>query len=420
MLVFQNLFGLVLTFQHYVLETSVSTSSKAEWCISEGNKHFFSNSCENIFDGITFNTLFVIQIWWNLFSTTVYVNQKSPHEEKVDTSEEKFMSFKKLVMVPMLSMALLCAGSAQAKKVTMNISFGVSDGHPYGTFMHTFADRFEKLSGGTVKVKVHCCNKMGSEQETFKKLQLGTLDGTMIAQNNAGPFYPKIDLLVLPYMIQNYEHAVKVADGPIGQAIWGNMPEEVGVHLYTIPLFSFRHIYNTKMPINNLEDFAKMKYRVPKNVVMMDTYKAFGSDPVPIAWAEALTATQTGTVDGGDLPIDVMYSQKFHDVAKHIAETGHFVLAPPFFIGNKFMAKLDDKQKEAMQMASKIATESSRFHTNYAMGMVKEKLIAAGVTFTSPELGPWIEKAKEVHKAFAEERGPEYVAIMDQIYAAAK
>ena len=66
------------------------------------------------------------------------------------------------------------------------------------------------------------------------------------------------------------------------------------------------------MPINNLADFAKMKYRVPKNVVMVDTYKAFGSDPVPIAWSEALTATQTGTVDGGDLPIDVMYSQKLY------------------------------------------------------------------------------------------------------------
>ena len=61
------------------------------------------------------------------------------------------------------------------------------------------------------------------------KLQLGTLDGTMIAQNNAGPFYPKIDLLVLPYMLQNYDHAVAVADGPIGQEIWGNMAEEIGV-----------------------------------------------------------------------------------------------------------------------------------------------------------------------------------------------
>ena len=262
-------------------------------------------------------------------------------------------------------------------------------------------------------------DKMGSEQEQFKKLQLGTLDGTMIAQNNAGPFYPKIDLFVLPYMLQNYEHAVSVADGPIGQEIWGNMAEEIGVHLVTIPLFSFRHIYNTKMPINNLDDFAKMKYRVPKNVVMIDTSKAFGSDPVPIAWSEALTATQTGTVDGGDLPIDVFMSQKFHDVAKHVAETGHFTLAPPFFVGDKFMQKLTDEQKEAMDMAAKVATAASRFHTNYGMSIVKEKLIASGVTFTQPDIGPWVELAKGVHKAFGEERGPEYVAIMDKIYAAA-
>ena len=93
--------------------------------------------------------------------------------------------------------ALVAAGQVSAAKLKMNIGYSVAEGHPYGTFMSTFAERFEALSGGTVRVKVHCCGKMGSEQEQFKKLQLGTLDGTMIAQNNAGPFYPKIDLLVL-------------------------------------------------------------------------------------------------------------------------------------------------------------------------------------------------------------------------------
>lgn len=324
------------------------------------------------------------------------------------------------VGVLVAAVSLFAAAQASAAKLTMNIGYSVAEGHPYGTFMSTFAERFEALSGGTVRVKVHCCGKMGSEQEQFKKLQLGTLDGTMIAQNNAGPFYPKIDLLVLPYMIQNHEHAVAIADGPIGQKIWGDMPEEVGVHLAAMPLFSFRHIYNTKQPINSLEDFAQMKYRVPKNVVMIDTYKAFGSDPVPIAWSEALTATQTGTVDGGDLPMDVIYAQKFHDVAKHVAKTGHFVLAPPFFVSDKFMQKMDDKQKEAFDTATKVATAASRFHTNYGMDLVQKKLEAAGVTITEPDIGPWVEKAKAVHAAFGKERGGDYPALMEEIAAAAK
>ena len=107
------------------------------------------------------------------------------------------MKMLKPILGSMFAALLLVAGPANAKKVTMNIGYSVNEGHPYGTFMHLFAERFQTLSGGTVRVKVHCCHKMGSEQEQFKKLQLGTLDGTMIAQNNAGPFYPKIDLLVL-------------------------------------------------------------------------------------------------------------------------------------------------------------------------------------------------------------------------------
>ena len=41
-----------------------------------------------------------------------------------------------------------------------------------------------------------------------------------------------------------------------------------------------------------------------------------------------------------------------------------------------------------------------------------------GVKFTQPDIGPWVEKAKAVHTAFAKERGAEYSAIMEKIYAA--
>ena len=54
------------------------------------------------------------------------------------------------------------------------------------------------------------------------------------------------------------------------------------------------------------------------------------------------------------------------------------------------------------------------------MGIVQKKMEASGVQFTQPDIGPWVEKAKQVHAEFGKKRGPEYVAIMDKIYAAAK
>jgi tripartite ATP-independent transporter DctP family solute receptor len=317
------------------------------------------------------------------------------------------------------SLLALSPFMAASAKTIMNIGYATSDVHPYGTFMNTFAERLTVMSGGQIKVKVHCCFKMGGEQDMFKKLQLGTLDGTLIAQNNVGPFFPKIDLLVLPYMFQNYEHALRVVDGPVGKKIWGSMPTEAKVHMVKIPLVSFRHIFNTKTPIMSIDDFKPLKYRVPKNVVMVDTYKAFGSDPVPIAWSETLTAVQTGTVDGGDLPIDAIYTQKFYEIAKNIAYTGHFALTPVFGVSDKFMKKLSADQRATLQMAADIAAEASRKHTVASEAGIVVKLKKLGVKFTHPPKKPFIEAAAKVHAAFAKERGPEYVKLIESINAEA-
>lgn len=315
---------------------------------------------------------------------------------------------------------LAASGGAEAAKI-MKLGYAVAKGNAYDTFAVLFKKDLEKRTNGAVKVKNFCCFKMGGEQDMFKKLQLGTLDATIIAQNNAGPFYPKIDLLVLPYMLQNYEHAIKVVDGPVGQMIWKDMPKEAGVHLVVITLVSFRHIYNTKKPINSIKDFTSLKYRVPKNVVMVDTYKAFGSNPVPLAWSETLTAVQTGTVDGGDLPVDVIYSQKFHEVAKHIAMTGHFALAPPFFVSDKFMKKLSADEKKHVYAAAKFAAVAARKQVlDKEASIIKLLKAKHGVKFTTPDAKPFIAAAAKVHAAFAKKRGSEYVKLIEAINAAAK
>ena len=334
------------------------------------------------------------------------------------------MATRALGIVAGALMSAIVAGglphAANAQHV-LKLAFAGNEGSPYDTFAKEFSKEIERLTNGAVKGRVFCCFKMGSEEETFKKLQLGTLDGTLIAQNNAGPFYPKIDLLVLPYIFQNYDHAVKVLDGPIGKKIWSDMPEKADVHLIKVFSIAFRHIYNTKADIKSIDDFKRLKYRVPKNVVMIDTYKAFGNDPIPLPWGETLTATQTGTVDGGDLPVDIIYYQKFHEVAKHVALTGHFALAPPFFVADKFMKKLTPEQRDAIYKAADTAAAISRKQTvDDEEGLIKILKEKHGVTFTEPDKAPFIAAAAKVQEAFAKERGADYLELVKEIQAAAK
>ena len=78
------------------------------------------------------------------------------------------MKILKPILGSVFAAVLLLAAPAHAKKVTMNIGYSVNEGHPYGTFMHLFAERFQTLSGGTVRVKVHCCHKMGDHNHALQ------------------------------------------------------------------------------------------------------------------------------------------------------------------------------------------------------------------------------------------------------------
>jgi len=317
-----------------------------------------------------------------------------------------------------VTLALATLTGAEAK-TTMRLAWAGSEDAPYAVAANTFKDLVEARSGGEIEVQLFCCFKMGGEQEMFKKLQLGTLDGAIIAQNNAGPFFPLIDLFVLPYIFQSYEHAEKVVDGEIGARIAEEMLEQTGVHLISIADISFRNIYNSKRPINSIDEVAGLRYRVPKNQVMIDTYKAFGAEPTPIAWSETFTATQTGIVDGGDSGVYWMKAAKFFEITKHYAVTEHFALTSPFLVSDKFMQKLTPELQDVVREAGHEASLAGRQNVRDSEAALAAELKELGVMFTSPDKAPFIAAAQTVQDAFVAERGAPYGDYLEAIKAAA-
>ena len=308
---------------------------------------------------------------------------------------------------------------ARSAELIMNIGYGANDKAAYGTYASTFAERLTTMSDGTIKVMKHCCGKMGSEVEMFKKLQLGTLDGAVVATFNISGFYPKIDVLTLPYMFQNYDHALRVVDGPVGEKIWGDMPEKVGTHLLAIPQASFTNLHNSKFPVNSFEDFLKLKLRVPSSAVILDTYKAWGGNPVPISWNEVPTALQTGMVDGGMQPITTVYYYKFYETSKHIAMTEAFGMIGSFVVSDKFMKKLTPEQKELVLKVSNIAEATTRQHIIEDDKLIVQKLKGLGIKFTKPDKKPFRDRVKPVHNKFIKKGGAPHAEIVDAIKALA-
>ncbi len=315
----------------------------------------------------------------------------------------------------------LAALPAMAADVTMNLGFGAPEDSLYGNFGKIFQQKVAEISDGNIEVKLRCCNQISSEDEAFKAMQLGTVDGFFITANNVSPHWPLMDVTVLPYIFQNTQHLDRVLNGEVGAMMKEKLQADTSVHLLAFGPALYRDFYNSVRPINTMADMDGLKIRVPKNEVMIATFEAFGANPVPLAWSETPTALQTGTVDGGDNGTSFIRDMKFYEFEPHLVILEHFVAFAPLFASDNFMKKLTDEQRAQIQQAANEASAEFAAQVAASTEEIREWLVnEGGMAMTRPDKTDFIAAAQKVQQDFAEKRGPEFVEMVNAIQAAAQ
>ena len=74
------------------------------------------------------------------------------------------------------------------------------------------------------------------------------------------------------------------------------------------------------------EDVKGLKFHIQASDVLEAQFRALDANPQKMAFAEVYQALQTGVVDGQENTWSNIYSQKFFEVQKTIAETNHGVI----------------------------------------------------------------------------------------------
>ena len=317
--------------------------------------------------------------------------------------------------------ASMAALPLAAADVTMNVGFGAPEESLYGRFGKIFQTKVAEMSGGDIEVKLRCCNQISSEDEAFKAMQLGTVDGFFITANNVSPHWPLMDVTVLPYIFQNAEHLDRVLNGDVGKMMKDKLQADTSVHLLAFGPALYRDFYNSVRPINTMADMQGLKIRVPKNEVMIATFEAFGANPVPLAWSETPTALQTGTVDGGDNGTSFIRDMKFFEFEPHLVILEHFVAFAPLFASDAFMKRLSDEQRALIQDAAAAAGAEFAAQVANETEEVRKWLVdEGGMAMTRPDKTDFITAAQGVQASFAEQRGAEFVDLVKAIQDAAQ
>jgi len=295
----------------------------------------------------------------------------------------KFLN--KLSYALMLTAALSLSGVSGASAKKFKIAVGDSGGSSQEATGIGFVKALEELSGGKHTAKLFLNGQLGSEQDTVNEAAIGTLDMSLLAINNITPFSPSVGVFTLPYVILSLEDAEKLTQGPIGQQLTQNTINDAGVRIIAWTYTGFRVLTNSKKPVKSVADLKGLVIRVPKNEIMIDTYKSWGISPTPMAWSETFAGLQTKVVDGQDNPYTTINAMKFYEVQKYVTNIRYIFSIEPLIISEQIFQGLSGGDQEIILKAGKAATAASAKFLRDKEAEIKQILLDKGMEISDPE-----------------------------------
>jgi tripartite ATP-independent transporter DctP family solute receptor len=322
-----------------------------------------------------------------------------------------------VIIGALLAAALVAIGTvAQAGEVTLRLGTSQPDkGGFLGDTPKVFAEEMEKLTKGQVKVKVFYAGSLSAnERELFEMAQSGAVDVAIGATTYILGWTPKAKIFDLPYLFQGAPHFKKVVQGKVGEVIAKEV-EDDGVVLLSYILPGVRSIFNTKRPIEKLEDAKGMKIRSMQSPVYVDMFKNMGMLPTPLPASELYTALQTGVVDAGENDPASVVSWGWVDVIKYYSINEHSISCNVMLMNKKKLDSFSPEIQKAVREAGKKAEAYQLDYIQKALADNLEKIKAKGVKVNViTNRGPFQEAVKDIVAKYESEIGKDLIqAVRD-------
>jgi C4-dicarboxylate-binding protein DctP len=275
-----------------------------------------------------------------------------------------FQTVTKAFTVLSISAALL-ATPAFAEPISIKFSHVVAVDTPKGQAAEFFKKKAEELTQGKVKIEVYPNSQLYKDKEEMEALQLGAVQMLAPSLAKFGPLGAKeFEVFDLPFIFNNDADLHKVTKGPVGQKLMDKL-EPKGIKGLAYWDNGFKS-FSANTPIKTPEDLKGKKLRIQSSKVLEAQMQAIKAIPQVMPFSEVYQALQTGVVDGTENPISNFYTQKMHEVQKHLAITDHGYLGYAVIVNKKFWEELPADIRGQLETAMKESTD-------YANSIAKAK-----------------------------------------------
>ena len=182
-----------------------------------------------------------------------------------------------------------------------------------------FKELIEEETNGRITINIINNDQLagGNMTSAIELLTGGGTDIDIHSTSIISSIAPEAMVCTMPWLFSDYQAAEDAFFGAGGEYMTELLSTKGVTYLGAVHN-GFKLITNSKHPIEQPEDLAGLKIRIPGGDFFMDFYTAYGASPQAMSWSEVFTALQTGTYDGQENPLPTADGASIAEVQKYV------------------------------------------------------------------------------------------------------
>jgi C4-dicarboxylate-binding protein DctP len=292
--------------------------------------------------------------------------------------------------------------------IVIKFSHVVTPDTPKGKGSERFKELAEKYTNGRVKVEVYPNSQLYKDKEEVDALQLGAVQMLAPSLAKFGPLGAReFEVFDLPFILPSKAALRKVTEGDLGKRLFKKLESKgiVGLGYWDN---GFK-VMSANKPLRTPEDFRGVKMRIQSSKVLEAQMRALGAIPQVMAFSEVYQAMQTGVVDGSENTPSNMYTQKHHEVQKHITLSDHGYIGYAVIANKKFWdglpADVRGQLEKAMEEATAFANQISQTENDEALAEIRKSGKSELIELTPEQKASWRKALEPLYTEMASRVG---------------
>ncbi len=242
----------------------------------------------------------------------------------------------------------LISRPARAAEYRLKFAHNTNINHPLHARSTEMAERIRTATNGRVEVQVFPAGQLGSDTDMLSQLRSGAIEMMTLSGLILSTLVPAASISGIGFAFPDNAAVWRSMDGDLGAYIRSQIAKSGLVAMDRIWDNGFREITASTRPIVTAADLAGFKIRVAVSKLWTSLFSALGAAPTSINWSETYSALQTHIVDGGEIPLVTINTEKIFEVQKYCSLTNHMWDGFWFLVNGRMWHRLPDDLRDVV------------------------------------------------------------------------